>query len=313
MTDGHVRDDIGGYVLGALDPAEHDAVVAHLAACPTCRAEYERLAGLPALLRPAEGIEIPDAPAAVEERILDRIAQERGLPVEPEAGLELAGRQELALDAGPQAQPEFLPEVRRVEFVPGEEQAGTPAEVTGVAEVCGEVADRADGCHAAAVDGRGRVEAQPLLELQHGRVDFPLEERRARRRAAASRKVAVDENDVPAFAREALGGEGTGDAGTDDDDVGPQVVDGRKRRGREGKRVPFPDGMSGPQVEFHHLAVRQPVHAVLPPQALPTGSTFGAAVGSMAALAAICTLDRAPASGGGPYAPCCAPACGWRW
>jgi anti-sigma factor RsiW len=78
VTGGHVRDDIGGYVLGALDPAEHDAVVAHLAACPACRAEYERLAGLPALLRPAAGIEIPDPPAAVEERILDRIAQERG-------------------------------------------------------------------------------------------------------------------------------------------------------------------------------------------------------------------------------------------
>jgi len=78
VTGGHVRDDIGAYVMRALDPAEQDAVAAHLAACAECRAEYERLAGLPALLRPAEGIEIPAAPPAVEERILDRIAQERG-------------------------------------------------------------------------------------------------------------------------------------------------------------------------------------------------------------------------------------------
>jgi anti-sigma factor RsiW len=78
MTCAHLRDDLGGYVLGALEPAERDAFAAHLAACPECRAEYERLAGLPALLRPAEGLEIPAAPAGVEERVLDRIAHERG-------------------------------------------------------------------------------------------------------------------------------------------------------------------------------------------------------------------------------------------
>jgi anti-sigma factor RsiW len=74
----HVREDLGGYVLDALDPAERDAVAAHLAECPVCRAEYERLSGLPALLRPAEGLEIPAAPPGVEERLLDRLAVERG-------------------------------------------------------------------------------------------------------------------------------------------------------------------------------------------------------------------------------------------
>ena len=74
----HVREELGAYVLGALEPEERDAVAAHLAACPSCAAEHARLAGLPALLRPAEGLEIPAAPPAVEERVLDRIAHERG-------------------------------------------------------------------------------------------------------------------------------------------------------------------------------------------------------------------------------------------
>jgi anti-sigma factor RsiW len=75
---GHVRDDLGGYVLGALEPAERDAVAAHLAGCAECSAEYARIAGLPAMLRPAEGLEIPAAPPAVEERLLDQLAHERG-------------------------------------------------------------------------------------------------------------------------------------------------------------------------------------------------------------------------------------------
>jgi hypothetical protein len=78
VTRDHVLEDLGGYVLGALDPAEREAVAAHLATCPACAEEHARLAGLPAMLRPAEGLEIPAAPAGVEERVLDRIAQERG-------------------------------------------------------------------------------------------------------------------------------------------------------------------------------------------------------------------------------------------
>jgi anti-sigma factor RsiW len=81
VTNAHVREELGGYVLGALDPEERAAVAAHLAACPDCAAEYARLAGLPAMLRPAEGLEIPDAPPGVEERLLDRLAQQRGAKV----------------------------------------------------------------------------------------------------------------------------------------------------------------------------------------------------------------------------------------
>jgi Putative zinc-finger len=78
MSCTHVREELGGYALGALEPAEREAVEAHLASCPACAAELARLAGLPALLEHAEGLEIPVAPAAIEERVLDRIAQERG-------------------------------------------------------------------------------------------------------------------------------------------------------------------------------------------------------------------------------------------
>lgn len=77
MTGCHVRDELGAYVLGALEPGEHDAVTAHLRECAECRAERDRLAGLPPLIAHADGLEIPAAPAAIEERLLDRVAASR--------------------------------------------------------------------------------------------------------------------------------------------------------------------------------------------------------------------------------------------
>ncbi|MET9022295.1 zf-HC2 domain-containing protein [Actinopolymorpha sp. NPDC004070] len=49
-TCAEVRAAIGAHVLGALDAAEAAAVDAHLADCAECRAAYDDLAGLPALL-----------------------------------------------------------------------------------------------------------------------------------------------------------------------------------------------------------------------------------------------------------------------
>jgi predicted anti-sigma-YlaC factor YlaD len=46
----HVREDLGAYVLGALEPAERHTVEAHLDACGSCRDELSRLSGLPGLL-----------------------------------------------------------------------------------------------------------------------------------------------------------------------------------------------------------------------------------------------------------------------
>jgi anti-sigma factor RsiW len=51
MTDcQHVRQLLGVYVVGAIDPAERFVVDNHLAECPDCREELAGLAGLPALL-----------------------------------------------------------------------------------------------------------------------------------------------------------------------------------------------------------------------------------------------------------------------
>lgn len=46
----HVRQSLGVYVVGAIDPAERSMVDMHLASCPDCREELAGLAGLPALL-----------------------------------------------------------------------------------------------------------------------------------------------------------------------------------------------------------------------------------------------------------------------
>jgi len=46
-----IRQSLGVYVLGAIDPAERAQVDEHLATCADCREELASLAGLPALLR----------------------------------------------------------------------------------------------------------------------------------------------------------------------------------------------------------------------------------------------------------------------
>jgi anti-sigma factor RsiW len=77
----HVRNDIGAYVLGALEPAEADALREHLERCSECAREHASLAGLPALLTLAEPIEsAPPLATAVEERVLDAVARERTQP-----------------------------------------------------------------------------------------------------------------------------------------------------------------------------------------------------------------------------------------
>lgn len=45
-----VRQNLGVYIVGAIDPAERAAVDGHLTHCPGCREEVAGLAGLPALL-----------------------------------------------------------------------------------------------------------------------------------------------------------------------------------------------------------------------------------------------------------------------
>jgi anti-sigma factor RsiW len=71
---------LGGYVLEALEPDEAEAVRSHLDSCPACAAEHASLAGLPALLELARGIDQPiePLPAGFEEDLLDRFSRERG-------------------------------------------------------------------------------------------------------------------------------------------------------------------------------------------------------------------------------------------
>jgi hypothetical protein len=54
LTGPHVREELGAYVLGALD--EHDAarVLAHLDRCEACRSTHEALVAVPALLELVE-------------------------------------------------------------------------------------------------------------------------------------------------------------------------------------------------------------------------------------------------------------------
>ena len=77
-----LREDLGGYVLGALEPDEAARVRAHLDSCPGCAAAYRELARLPELLDLSAGLE-PAAlrpPPGLEERLLDEVARESERP-----------------------------------------------------------------------------------------------------------------------------------------------------------------------------------------------------------------------------------------
>jgi hypothetical protein len=68
---GEFRQSLAVYVLGAIEPADRDAVHRHLAACRDCRQELAGLAGLPALLRKvpqAEAVALAAADASFGRR-----------------------------------------------------------------------------------------------------------------------------------------------------------------------------------------------------------------------------------------------------
>lgn len=67
-----IRQALGVYVLGAIDPAERAQVDEHLVTCLDCREELASLAGLPAMLRKvpmveAERLAAPDAEPGLPE------------------------------------------------------------------------------------------------------------------------------------------------------------------------------------------------------------------------------------------------------
>jgi anti-sigma factor RsiW len=90
MTDDHqcaqIRQELGVYLLGTIEPARREVVARHLAACQECRVELAGLAGLPALLRrvPAdelrrllEGDVITAVPGPPLSALLGRMARVR--------------------------------------------------------------------------------------------------------------------------------------------------------------------------------------------------------------------------------------------
>ncbi len=122
----HVRPDLGGYVLGGLEPAEEAAVREHLATCADCSAEHARLAGLPALLSLAGRLEDAPGPApAVEERVLDAIARERG--PSRRRSLKLGGRNWSPRVLVPAGLAAVALIVAAIALTGGEEQAPAPA------------------------------------------------------------------------------------------------------------------------------------------------------------------------------------------
>jgi len=87
---GDIRQALGVYVVGAIDPAERAIVDAHLSWCKDCREELAGLAGLPALLgrvplRDVERLALDNAelrdleepPAELLDSLLRRIAARR--------------------------------------------------------------------------------------------------------------------------------------------------------------------------------------------------------------------------------------------
>ncbi|MBO0774055.1 MAG: zf-HC2 domain-containing protein [Actinobacteria bacterium] len=84
-----IRQALGVYVIGAIEPAERAQVDEHLAACPECREELTGLAGLPAFLHRVPVAEaqrlaadeggdvLPMPPAKVLDSLLARTARVR--------------------------------------------------------------------------------------------------------------------------------------------------------------------------------------------------------------------------------------------
>lgn len=87
-----IRQALGIYVVGAIDPAERTLVDIHLGTCPDCREELAGLAGLPALLgrvpasdaerlilHSAEVKDLEEPPAEMLNSLIRRVAERRAV------------------------------------------------------------------------------------------------------------------------------------------------------------------------------------------------------------------------------------------
>lgn len=95
----HVREELGAYVLDALDAAEAARVRDHLASCAQCRQEHERLAALPAMLDllPAAEPDPPaEPPAEMEDAVVSALPRAPARAGRHARGSRLRGRLGLA-------------------------------------------------------------------------------------------------------------------------------------------------------------------------------------------------------------------------
>jgi len=74
-------EEIGAYLLEALEPAEADEFRRHLEVCAHCRAELEQLA--PAIELIAGSVERLEAPAELKRRVLERVEPASARPSSP--------------------------------------------------------------------------------------------------------------------------------------------------------------------------------------------------------------------------------------
>ena len=75
-----IRQALGVYVLGAIDPAERAQVDEHLATCADCREELASLAGLPAMLRKVSVVEAERLAVAEQDPELTAVPSPEMLP-----------------------------------------------------------------------------------------------------------------------------------------------------------------------------------------------------------------------------------------
>ncbi len=70
-----LREAVGAYLLGALEPEENDRVASHLAECASCRAEYGELTELLPLLASVTETEAVNGPVRPEPAVLGRVLE----------------------------------------------------------------------------------------------------------------------------------------------------------------------------------------------------------------------------------------------
>ena len=75
VRDPWLREAVGAYLLGALEPEENDRVAGHLVTCESCRAEYGELTELLPLLASVTETEAVNGPLRPEPAVLGRVLE----------------------------------------------------------------------------------------------------------------------------------------------------------------------------------------------------------------------------------------------